>query len=312
MNVLITSVARKVWLVEAFRRAAAPFGGLVLASDSDPLAVGLRLADAAVDLPRLDSPLFESALLQSCETQGIRLIVPTRDGELGWFAARRERLASAGVTVMVAAPDVIDLCQDKRAFSDRCLTAGFAVADVVRHPSQARFPLFARPRRGAGGLGVARIEDVEALSRLTPWEDFIVQRFEDAPEHTIDLFADLSGRVLSIVPRQRLRVAAGESVVGVTVEAPILISRAAALAESLGMIGHNTLQCFWDGGEPLWIEANPRFGGGAALGFAAGADTPGLLMRLLAGEPVQPSIGDYERGLYLFRYSTDYFTREAT
>jgi carbamoyl-phosphate synthase large subunit len=311
MNVLITSVARKVWLVEAFRRALEGSGGLVLASDADPLAVGLRLADGCVDLPRQDDLCFEAALLAACQGRRIDLIIPTRDAELMWFAARREKLAAMGVTVMVAPPTVIAVCQDKLAFADACVANGFAVAEVLRDPARARFPVFARPRRGAGGRGARRIDDAAALTSLTPFSDFIVQAFVDAPEYTIDLFADLAGQVLTVVPRERLRIAAGESVVGVTVEAPPLVARAAALAATLGLVGHNTLQCFWDGGEPRWIEINPRFGGGAALGFAAGADTPSLIVRLAAGEKLAPRIGAYERGLYLFRYGADHFAREA-
>ena len=311
MNVLVTSVARKVWLVEAFRRAVGPLGGQVLAADADPLAVGLRLADGRVDLPRLDDPSFEAALVGACATRGIRLIVPTRDGELAWFAERRERLAEAGIVVMIAGPAVIELCQDKRAFAQHCLAAGFAVAEVAPTLEAVRLPAFARPRRGAGGRGAGRIGDAVALARLEPWDDWIVQPIVEAPEHTIDLFAGFDGEVLSVTPRRRLRVAAGESVVGVTVEAPRLIERAVDLARSLGLVGHNTRQAFWDGGEPLWIEVNPRYGGGAALGFAAGADSPAMLVKLASGETVTPRIGIYERGLYLYRYSVDYFARDA-
>lgn len=311
MNVLITSVARKVWLVEAFRRALGPYGGKVLATDADPLAVGLRLADGVVDLPRMDDPSFEARLIGACAEQGVRLIVPTRDGELAWYAGRRHQLHDEGVMAHVASPETVALCQDKHAFTEHCLEHGFATAAVIHDPAQARFPLFARPRTGAGGRGAGRIDDEAALSRLNPWTDFVVQALVEQPEFTLDLFADLDGQVLSVVPRRRLRVAAGESVVGVTVEAPILIARATALAESLRLVGHNTLQCFWDGDEPLWIEVNPRFGGGAALGFAAGADTPAMLVKSLAGGPVAPRLGDYERGLYLYRYSADLFVREA-
>jgi carbamoyl-phosphate synthase large subunit len=311
MNVLITSVARKVWLVEAFRRAVSPGGGRVLATDADPLAVGLRLADGRIELPRLDDPGFEAALIAACADESVQLIVPTRDGELAWFAGRRDLLGANGVKVMVAAPEVIALCQDKRAFADRCLALGFAVAAVAETLETAPSPAFARPRRGAGGRGACRVDDMETLARLTPWDDWIVQALVKAPEYTVDLFADWDGRVISVVPRQRLRVAAGESVVGVTVEAPRLIERACQLAQQLGLVGHNTLQAFWDGGEPLWIEVNPRYGGGAALGFAAGADTPSMLVKLAAGETVTPIVGQYERGLYMFRHSSDLFTRNA-
>jgi carbamoyl-phosphate synthase large subunit len=133
----------------------------------------------------------------------------------------------------------------------------------------------------------------------------------DAPAgpYTLDLLADLTGRVVSVVPRQRLRVVSGESVVGRTVEAPVLVDRAVALSTSLGLVGHNTLQCFFEDAEPLWIEVNPRFGGGAALGFAAGVDTPRLLVEWLQGAPVVPRLGQYERGLTMYRYSTDLYVR---
>lgn len=312
MNVLITSAARKVWLVEAFRRAVAPHGGLVWAADADPLAVTLLVADGKLVLPRLDTPEFEMAIMAACRAHDIRLIIPTRDAELAWFAARRTAFAQVGVTVMVATNETIQLCQDKHAFVQHCEAHGYAVPRVMsKSESELPFPLFARPRVGSGGRGAGRIDNVSALERLTPWEDWLVQVLINQPEYTLDVFADLSGEVLSVVPRQRLRVVAGESVVGVTVLAPTLIERAVELSNSLGLVGHNTLQCFFDGGEPLWIEVNPRFGGGAALSFAAGANTPDMLVRLVAGEAVPSRLGDYEKDLYLYRYSTDLFVRRA-
>lgn len=312
MNVLICSVARKVWLVNQFKQAAQRIGSKVWAADADPLAVGLRVADGHIALPRLDDPAYEATLLAACTSHQIRLIIPTRDGELAWFATRKTRFAAKGITVMVADPDVIELCQDKLAFTQFCDAAGFKVpSTVTRIEDAVHFPLFARPRMGAGGRGAGQINDAAALNHLVPWDDWLVQTKLDLPEFTLDLFADLHGKVISVIPRQRLRVAAGESVVGVTVDAPYLVQRAANLAERLGLIVHNTLQCFWDGLEPTWIEINPRFGGGAALGFAAGADTPAMLLDLIAGKVIPPQLGHYERDLYLFRHSTDLMVRGA-
>ncbi|MBE9608819.1 ATP-grasp domain-containing protein [Chitinilyticum piscinae] len=312
MNVLICSAARKVWLIDAFKSALSESGGLVFAADADPLAVALRVADGGLILPCLNVAEYEQVLLQECKKHNIQLIIPTRDAELTWFSERLGFFALHGIQVMLSSSESVRICQDKLSFCLHCECYGYSVPKrAVSLTDKPEYPLFARPRTGAGGRGTCRINDDVSLQQLTPWSQWLIQELIEKPEYTLDLFADFEGRVLSVVPRQRLRVVAGESTVGVTVEAPYLIERAISLAQSLHLVGHNTLQCFWDGGEPLWIEINPRYGGGASLGFAAGANTPLMLLRLLAGEEVLPCIGEYERGLYLYRYSTDLYVRGA-
>ena len=137
--------------------------------------------------------------------------------------------------------------------------------------------------------------------------DAVVQTYIDAPEYTIDLCADFAGRVLSVVPRLRVRLMGGESVVGRTVKSDALKNATCALAESLNLVGHNTVQAFLVGGVVHFIEVNPRFGGGSSLGFAAGAHTPSTLVRLALGQDVAPRLDAFEEGLTLLRYSQDVF-----
>lgn len=311
INVLITSAARKVWLINAFRDALQPLGGRVVVCDTDPLAAALLFADLVVSLPRVNEPSFEEALLAACREHDIRLIVPTRDAELIWFAEHRLLFNLAGIEVAVSSVHAITTCQDKRRFVDHCHAHGFSVPNTLSTSSDAHtFPLYARPRIGSASIGAGQIDCFAQLTKLQPWDDWLVQEMIEAPEFTLDVFANWQGEVLSVVPRRRLRVQAGESVVGVTVEAPGLIKSAVNLSQSLGLIGHNTLQCFMRDDEPLWIEINPRFGGGAALGFAAGAHTPSLLLKLVSGEPLESLLGCYTRDLYMYRYSCDYFVKE--
>ena len=87
----------------------------------------------------------------------------------------------------------------------------------------------------------------------------------------MDLLADFEGRVISAVPRLRQLVVAGESYVSRTVNEPVLMTASAGLAMELHLVGHNTIQCFWDGKQVKFIEVNPRFGGAAALGSPQGS-----------------------------------------
>lgn len=312
MNILVTSAGRKVWLVSALRESLRRrSGGLVVASDLDPLAAALQAADAAVVSPPLNDLRHLDHLLEVCSRHVVRLLVPTRDDELAWFADHAEPFNSAGVHLVVSARSSIDTCRDKIRFVEHCDLHGFPTPLRYLAREAVRCPAFARHRRGAGSRAVRLLRDARDVAALENWDEWLVQERVDAPEFTIDFFADRAGRAISAVPRERLRVAGGESVVGRTVDAPRLIDASVALAGSLGLVGPATLQCFVVDGEPTWIEVNARFGGGAALGFAAGARSTDWLVAEADGDPPSPCLGSYERDLYMFRASADRYVRAS-
>jgi carbamoyl-phosphate synthase large subunit len=311
MNVLVTSASRKVALVRTFRAALArEGGGRVIAADASPLSAALYEADAGLLVPRSDDQAFVPAVLEICREHAVRLLVPTRDEELPVFAAHRAMFAAAGVLVMVASPETIGRCQDKGAFLEFCARHGFAVPRLVdRRSALDALPVFARPRVGKSSAGAVKISTAAELEAVG--DDVILQEIIGQQEYTIDLFADFSSRIISVVPRERLRIVAGESYVGRTAHVPSLIAEASRLAVALDLVGHNTIQCFFDGTTPLFIEVNPRYGGAAQLGFEAGAVTPWLLVRLALGRPVTACVGQFTEGLVMLRYTQDVFRKDS-
>lgn len=315
MNVLITSSSRKVSLVRAFQEALAQHGGIVIPVDTSPYAAALYASPLSFLVPPSDDPTFIPAVLAICRDHGVKLVVPTRDEELPIFAENMPLFAKEGIRVMVGNPRIIEICQDKRLFLQFCRGEGFAVpreytpAEVEKVPEL--LPVFIRERRGKGSHRVFKVATLAQMKDLTSrLHEPIVQEYVTAPEFTIDLFADFSGEVISVVPRQRLRVFGGETFVGKTYYHPLLIDESCRLARKLSLIGHNTIQCFFDGERVQFIEVNPRYGGGASLGFAAGAHTPTFLVRLVQGLPVTPCIGQYKRDLVMLRYTQDFFIEE--
>ncbi|KJU87030.1 ATP-grasp domain protein [Candidatus Magnetobacterium bavaricum] len=312
MNVLITSASRKVSLVNAFKAALAlEGGGKVVAVDISELAAALYMADGHCLVPADAAPGFIPRMLEICTEYEIGLLIPTRDEELPIFAQHRQRFADIGGTVMVSSPLTIRTCQDKLLFHEFCVRHGFSVPmlyGAYATEMDIDYPLFAKPRVGKGSRGVFLINSRKEHRRvLEETPELLVQEFVRAQEYTIDLFADFNGRVISVVPRQRIVVLGGESFVGKTCKDTQLIEAAERLAVTLGLIGHNTLQCFLDGGCVKFIEVNPRFGGGSALGIAAGANSPLFLVRLLKGLPVTPVIGEFTDNYYMLRYTQEMF-----
>ena len=312
MNIAILSASRKVWLVQAFQRGLAAIGGgRVWALDCDAHAAALQVADAAEVSPRSDSPEFLDWLVLWCRRERISLVVPTRDAELLLLAGATERFLRAGVRVVVSPSEAVALCRDKRRFGQFCSERGFATPTEFDASAAPTFPIFLKPRTGQAGQGARRIESAaELLARGYDPEQDILQELVTDPEFTIDVFVDWDGRLISAVPRERVRVVDGESVVGRTVRDDELVDAAGRLALALGLRAHVTVQAFRGPGRIRFIEVNPRFGGGAALGFAAGCPTPEWLVRLARGEMVEPKPGRYEVGLWMFRHTMDLFRRE--
>ena len=310
MNVLILSAAAKVLLVRAFADAAHARGGRVFAADVAADSAALFAADQAVLLPPSDAPEFATTLVDYCRRHAISLVVPTRDGELDVLAAARAALAGIGATALVASPDALAICQDKRRFVAFCAANGLATPRTYE-PGEvpSRFPVFVRPVRGAGGDGARR---VAKAADLPTDDELLVQALETAPEYSVDVLMDLSGRPLQAVARRRLLVRDGEAVKSRVEAVPVLEVQALRLCAALGLVGHNVVQAFWSPEiEPRFIEINPRFGGASNLSIQAGLDSPARLLAMLAGEAGAVTPRAITQGLTLLRYAEDRLVTDA-
>jgi carbamoyl-phosphate synthase large subunit len=311
VNVLITSASRKVGLVRSFQSALSrKGGGRVIAVDASPYASALYVADRRYLVPPSDAPEFIDEVARLCKVESVSLLIPTRDEELSLFAEVRERFLSDGVRVMVPSADTVKTCSDKLRFLTFCAQHDFTVPRTFERNEwkTAEFPLFLKPRFGKGGQNARRVECEQELHFVVKDpEQWVVQECVTWPEVTIDLLADFGGRVISVVPRLRRLVISGESYVGETIDSRNLIPEASRLAAELGLVGHNTIQCFWNSDVAKFIEVNPRFGGAASLSRAAGADSATALVRMVSGDKLPQQLGEFQKNLFMLRFSEDLF-----
>jgi carbamoyl-phosphate synthase large subunit len=306
-NILVTSLSRKVPLLLALRDAAD--GATVWGADSDPECVGRYFADRFWEMPPLAEPGVDAALLELCERERIGLAIPTRDGELEFFARLRDELAARGTYVPIGTVDAVQTCLDKLCFAEHCERAGIPTPPTATTVEGVDADvLVVKERYGAGsaqlGIGLSRDAARAHGERL---DQPVFQPVVDGVEHSVDVYVNREGRVVDAAPRTRIRVHEGESTVTETVEHPQLADAAVALAESLPLRGHLVVQGFTQGREVVLLECNPRVGGASTLGFHAGVDTPAWAIRESRGEAVAPRVGGYRRGLRMVRYPADRF-----
>ncbi len=316
LNVLFTCAGRRVAVMDAFRDAMKRLGvqGRILAGDLSSASAAYHKADKGVLLPEVGSDGYADVLVETVEAEGIGLLVPMTDLDLHAVACARDRLGDAGCTAMIGSRDVVDACQDKIRTNELVKAAGL---DPIRtltldaFLSDPFYPCFVKPIRGSGGVGTGAIADADALDAHvgTFGRGLIVQEAIPGREYTIDVYRDRGGEVRCVVPRQRLAVRSGEVEKGVTVRDAELIEAATRLSGELGdMWGVFCCQCRRvPGGPPRFFEINPRFGGGAPLSVAAGADLPLYLLEEVLGRPVSARPGEFTDGLLMLRYDDAVF-----
>jgi carbamoyl-phosphate synthase large subunit len=315
VNVLFTSVGRRVELVRAFRRAYADLGlaGRIVGVDIDPLAPALRECDAWFMVPRCDDPGFVPALVDLCTRERIALLFPLIDPEIPVLARARDELDATGARAMVLPREAAQTTADKLATAE--LFERIGVPSPEWFPpgeDELPFPVFVKPRFGSAGAHTHSAADREELRFwLERVPEAIVQEHLPGPEITTDVLCLDDGRVAAIASRRRIEVRTGEVAKGVTVYDESIAGHCVAIAEGLEARGPITVQCLMKGSEPRFTEVNARFAGGVPLAIAAGVDSPRWLLAQAAGLEVDlPPLGSYELDLYMTRYDDSFFIRE--
>jgi carbamoyl-phosphate synthase large subunit len=310
---LVTCVGRRVELLQALRRAAEQLGiGLrIVGTDQSPTAPALGCADERVIVPTIGDAAYIGTLLDTARRTSANAILPTIDTDLLVLSQNREEFARLGCTALIAEPEVIRTCRDKIATYNFLRSRGIDTPatyspDEIRAASPRTYPMFIKPRDGSASVHVFRLDDDADLDfYLRKLRDPIVQEFVDGVEHTLDVYVGLTGEPRCVVPRARWQVRGGEMSKGVVVKDREVMQAGRNVVRQLGpsVRGLVTLQCIVTPQRRIrFIEINPRFGGGAPLGIAAGANYPLWLLEELLGRTPAIAFDGFESGLCAARY----------
>lgn len=296
MRILFTGVGRRIELLQAFRSAALVLNKeiKIYGADMAGTAPALAYCDFTRKVVAMKDSGYIQNLLDICVAEHIDLLIPTIDTDLLVLSENRDKFEAIGTRVMISDPDKIRICRDKnntsQFFVDCGLHAPMPVNDWREY--RAGYPAFIKPKDGSSSINAFKVENEEELEVYAGQvEDYIVQPFVSGREYTIDIFCDWNGEPISIVPRERLQVRAGEVLKTQICMDKTMIEEAKTLCKAFKPCGPITVQLIRDKvGIDWFIEINPRFGGGAPLSMKAGARSAEAILRLMDGE----NAGEYE------------------
>ena len=292
-RVLFTGVGRRIELLQAFRTAALVLNKDIrlYGADMTGTAPALAYCDYVRQVVAMNDPNYIDNLLSICKGDHIDLLIPTIDTDLLVLSKNKTMFEEIGTRVLISSPKMIGLCRDKNLtsqfFVDCGLHAPMPVNDWKEY--EAGYPAFIKPKDGSSSINAFKVENEDELEVYAGQvEDYIVQPFVQGREYTIDIFCDWDGRPLSIVPRERLQVRAGEVLKTRIDLDQSMIEEAKKLCSEFRPCGPMTVQLIRDEADTDWfIEINPRYGGGAPLSMKAGARSAEMVLKLLDGEETE-------------------------
>jgi carbamoyl-phosphate synthase large subunit len=299
--VLLTGVGKRYDIVSAFAQHTT-----VVAADPNPLAPAQYAAHVRTSVPRFDDPAYVPALEELCERHGVGAVVPLTDLDLEVLAHAR---AAGRLPAFVPDPEIAAATFDKHETHRLLERLGLPSPPTVLPGEPVDFlPAMVKPRRGSGARSIHPAMDAEQVDFFCRYVDepVMVQKLMQGPEFSIDVLCDLEGRCLNAIPRSMLESRGGESIKGTVLDDPELVELGRRVAEALGVRGPCTVQAFRDRDIGLGItDVNTRFGGAfPAPMYAAlpGRTYPELIVRMAAGEAVEPHVGEYRAGVAFTRY----------
>jgi carbamoyl-phosphate synthase large subunit len=322
--VLLTGVGKRYDIVSCFARHTK-----TVAADPNRLAPARYAAHVQAVVPPMHDRGYIPALMDLCADHGVGAVLPLTDLDIEILArARADQRLPALVPSAEIARATFDKYEAHLLFGRLGLPSpetALPDGDLDAFP----YPAMVKPRRGSGARSIHLARDaaearffvgyLEATGRdranATPWssdvrapagEAVMVQRAMRGAELSIDCLGDSEGRCLNAIPRTMIESRGGESIKGTVVRDTELVELGARAMEALCVRGPATIQVFRDPEVGVAItDFNTRFGGAfPAPLYAAlpGRTYPELIVRLAAGERVEPHLGEFNAPLTFTRY----------
>ena len=167
------------------------------------------------------------------------------------------------------------------------------------------YPVFVKPARGSASIAISKVYDKETVELLFAHDEgLMIQEFMDGQEIGADVYIDmLTGEVVSIFTKKKLKMRAGETDKAVSFKNEKLFALIEQFVKEAGFLGQIDIDVFEINGEYFISEVNPRFGGGYPHAYECGCNHMNLIINNLKKRANLKNIGAYEDGVYMMKYN---------
>lgn len=299
MKILLTAIGRRVELIEHLKKSL-----YVIGVDISNNVAAKEFVDKFYIVPKFDSDNYISSLLEICKKENVQGIIPLFEKEFDLLDKNKNLLRDNNVELILSNYEII------KTFNDKKNTDKFFLDNNIRTPQkyteddledESIYPIIIKPRDGMGSKGVFKANNSEEGKFFYKYvENPIAQKFINGEEYTVDLFCDIDGNAITVIPRKRIEVRSGEVSKTSTVKDMDIIEEVISITKKIKFYGPITIQCIKDDdGNIFFIEINPRFGGGVTASIYSGIDYGFMIKSILKKEKMEPTIGNFHEKLVI-------------
>lgn len=331
MNILITSVGQRGYLIDHFKEAAHGKYG-IYAADALKYAPALQNADKSFVIPYASDERYYDALIEVCKNNDIKAVFSINDIELPYLAQFKPELAKHNINAVICDKPIIDMCTDKYATYEFCQKHGVTVprtylwteeekllADIAK--GLLSYPILAKPRRGSKSIGIHLLNNESELL-----QDIEEAKNSPVPEEEKCMYQEnLSGVLIaahvlcnkrhepvSIVTMKNLTEHFGETYQNITYHDENLFEYVLHTTNSVGAYGIIDLNMMQkDNGDFALLEFNPRLSGGYSVSHFSHPFFTKTLLKIAAGEDVDQNmenIYNFKKIIMLKQFTTTWTT----
>jgi carbamoyl-phosphate synthase large subunit len=305
MNVLLTAVGRRSYLVDYFRHSVGRVGNVICAN-MYPDTPAMLSGDISVVTPESWRDEYPQMIVDVCKEYDVGLLFSLHDLDTYILSKQIDNLLDIGVRAILPNSQWARIALDKVLTTDVLMSAGLNTpwtaenlnnAYIALNAGTICFPLMVKSRMGFGSAGVRVCNSIEELkviyglaktelekseiTRFFPDIEgslVIIQEYLQGEEYCIDVVNDLDGKYACHFVSHIHAMRSGESDVA-TIEDPELVKdvaiRISKLSHHLGIWG---IDCIRIGDLLYVIDVNPRFTGDYPFHQVAGADIPSAII----------------------------------
>ena len=313
MNFLILAAGTRNKIVQYFKRT---FNGVgtVVATDASTLGPAIYDADKYYIVPPITEEGYIGKILEICRKEQIKGILSLIDPELSLLAENKEKFEAIGTTIIGSSYELCEMALDKMQMYDWLKGHGYNCARswkdknefyMAVEAGEVTYPVFVKPYRGSASISISKVYDKETVDLLFAHEgDLMIQEFLDGQEIGADVYIDLlSGEVVSIFTKKKIKMRAGETDKAVSFKDPKLFALIEKFVLEAGYRGQIDIDIFEINGTYYISEVNPRFGGGYPHAYECGVDHMKLILNNLKGIVNEKKIGAYDEDIYMMKYN---------